>query len=100
MSRTPITTTTKAEPGVAYSVARSSSKYLSALASVPRDGEWWVVASDLAPSTAEQISRKLNSPGAVFEFGHRQLALNGQLRSELAARYTSVVAPTTLEESA
>lgn len=54
-----------------WKVPEPSKKYTEHLASVPNDGQWYLLADDLGHTTGEQTARSLNYPGSPYQFGYR-----------------------------
>jgi hypothetical protein len=67
---------------------RTTDAIETALARVPRNGEWWVLRKGLGMTVSEQQARALNATGGPWVFGYRVYADGGDLRSDLAVRWT------------
>jgi hypothetical protein len=64
----------------------NQSRVERALTKTPQDGDWHKLL-DMGLTTAEQTARSYNVPGGAWELGYRHSANNGEIRSELWARW-------------
>lgn len=87
MARQPKHITPKLTDITDWRIPQTNGKYHEALSSVPRDGQWYILASGLGFTSGEQVARTMNHPAYEYEFGYRVYSVDGEFFSDLAARY-------------